>query len=483
MKMKGIKLALSASAAMAPVMPVISSVSTVISAEETDSISDNLFLNFMSSVSPAEGITYKKGVTVINDSVNYDDETEGGTISVETDKLNDLGEGDIFVLTKYNEREGKPFKVVSVETAETGATVKYTEPELSEVVKSYNVVTTSKSQMISRIKNSKTVMEEAIKKMTDAGFSTNFTSMMQASYDEIYGKVFDGVDDVDATDLTAENTYVKEVNARLINAGYKTSATDIISAIENFNSTNTEKAIAKLSVDDIKSVNLVLDTFATVYSGATSAGIKTEAFNTMVSGLTTLKDELSEEHKDDTQSTTNKTDTSQTTTETTKQTTSTTDSTTTQDVQVGDFSGEFIISEMPTKFDETTIKAHSVTTQDGVEAHEYSYYRVVVGADGKETEMMALANNDNVTVLQNYEDGVKVKVSYTVSKCVDGKYDYVITKMEKVDSTVETTESATLTGTNADTNVQNNGIYYTVGLGVAAVGLGAVVIKKKKETK
>lgn len=482
MKMRGIKLALSASAAMAPVMPVISSVSTVISAEETDSISDNLFLNFISSVSPAEGVTYKKGVTVISDSVNYVDETEGGTISVETDKLNDLGEGDIFVLTEYNEGEGKSFKVVSVEKTETGATVKYTEPELSEVVKSYNVVTTSKSQMISRIKNSKTVMEEAIKKMTDAGFSTNFTSMMQTSYDEIYGKVFEGVDDVDATDLTAENTYVKEVNSRLINAGYKTSATDIISTIESFNSTDTEKAIAKLNVDDIKSVNLVLDTFATVYSGATSGGIKTEAFNTMVSGLTTLKDELSEEHKDDAQSSTNKTDTSQTT-ETTDQTTSTTDSTTTQDVQVGDFSGEFIISEMPTKFDETTIKAHSVTAQDGVEAHEYSYYRVVVGADGKETEMMALANNDNVTVLQNYEDGVKVKVSYTVSKCVDGKYDYVITKMEKVNSAAETTETATLTGTNADTNVQNNGIYYAVGLGVAAVGLGAVVVKKKKETK
>lgn len=338
--------------------------------------------------------------------------------------------------------------------------------------------------MISRIKNSKTAMEEAIKKMADAGFSTNFTGMMQSSYNEIYGTVFEGVDSVDETDLTAENKYVKEVNSRLIAAGYKASATDIIETIEKFNSSDVQKAIAKLTVDDIKSVNLVLDTFASVYSGATTdSKTKVEAFDALISGLTTVKDELLNEHKDDSQSTTQKTDASKGTgADTADEKTSTTDSATSQDAQVGDFTGEFIISEMPAKFDETTLKVHSVTSQDGIEAHEYSYYRVVVGADNKETEMMALANNDNVSILQNYEDGTKVKVSYTVSKCIDGKYDYVITKMEKVTpATTSAAEETTLTGTNADTNVQNNGIYYAVGLGVAAVGLGVVVIKKKKE--
>lgn len=46
------------------------------------------------------------------------------------------------------------------------------------------------------------------------------------------------------------------------------------------------------------------------------------------------------------------------------------------------------------------------------------------------------------------------------------------------------TADATKTGENANTGIQNNGIYYAVGLGVAAVGVGALLYaKKKKEEK
>lgn len=489
--MKGIKLVLSASAFVAPVVSVLSTTQTIVSAEENDvTVTGNLFLDFVNSTTTPEGITYRKGVIVL-DEVNYTDETEGQSINVETDKLDSVDEGDVFVIKSYNSGEGKAFKVVEATKGEEGhVVVKYTVPELTEVVKSINVTTTSKSKMITRIKASKTTMESAVKKMTDAGFSTRFTGMMQESYTSVYATIFEGVDEVDEADVDAEDAYIKKVNQRLIEAGYTTSVKNIISTIEKMASDDMSTSISKLSADEMKSVNAVLDAFVDTYSNASASdSTKQEAFETLISGLETVQDELNKAHKNDVQtsgsSAETKTDTT-TNSETNASGGSTTTDTSTQDVKTGDFSGEFVISEMPASFDESTLKVHSVQGETGVDNHEYNYYRVVVGADGKTTEMMALANNDNVEVLKGYTDGAKIKVSYTVSKCTDGAYDYVITKMEKVDTTTGATatdETTTVTGTNADTNVQNNGIYYAVGLGVAAVGLGAVVYKKKKEVK
>ena len=138
----------------------------------------------------------------------------------------------------------------------------------------------------------------------------------------------------------------------------------------------------------------------------------------------------------------------------------------------------------PTVFDSTTLKTHSVSGQeDTAKNHEYQYYEVTLkGEDGQEVKMMALANNDNVDALKNAAVGDTMTVNYTVSKCSDGSYDYVINKMSKKGASA--TADATKTGENANTGIQNNGIYYAVGLGVAAVGVGTLLYaKKKKEEK
>lgn len=495
MKFNSLKALMAVGMVTSPAISTVSTMSNVVLAKEDSSastISNNFFMSFIDSMTTPEGITYKDGVTVIKEKINSLDYGTEHRIILGDERVANLKEGDIFVLENIGDT-GKAFKVVSVSPTKEGDyfegakyEIKYSDPELSEFVKSINISSESNTNMIARIKNSKEKFSSAAKAMKEAGFSSKFIELLQNDYEKAYDELFDGLDSVNSENQSEVDAFVKSVNSKITAAGYNTSVYNIISTIETLSGDEMVQKVKKISSSDVNSVNQVLDSFLEFYqSGAITDIQKAEAYDTFVKSLTEVCKEIANKQPDNSGNNQESTQTPGTSQgESTNKTEESKKDENTATIQTGDFEKDFTLLSAPTVFDSTTLKTHSVSGQeDTAKNHEYQYYEVTLkGEDGQEVKMMALANNDNVDVLKNAAVGDTMTVNYTVSKCSDGSYDYVINKMSKKDAAA--TADATKTGENANTGIQNNGIYYAVGLGVAAVGIGALVYtKKKKEEK
>ena len=495
MKFNSLKALMAVGMVTSPAISAVSTMGNVVLAKEdasTSTLSNNFFMSFIDSMTTPEGITYKDGVTVIKEKINSLDYKAEHRIVLGDERVANLKEGDIFVLEHFGD-SGKAFKVISVSSVNDGDyfegakyEIKYSDPELSEFVKSMNISSESNANMITRIKNSKEKISSAAKAMKEAGFSSKFIELLQNDYEKVYDELFDGMDYVNSEIQSEVDAVIKSVNSKITAAGYNTSVYNIVSTIETLSGDEMAQKIKNISSSDVNSVNQVLDSFLEFYQSGALANIqKAEAYDTFVKSLTEVCKEIANKQANNSENNSGNAQTPGTSQgESTGKTEENKKDENTTDAQTGDFEKDLTLVFVPTVFDSTTLKTHSVSGQeDTAKNHEYQYYEVTLkGEDGQEVKMMVLANNDNVDALKNAVVGDTMTVNYTVSKCSDGSYDYVINKMSKKGATATT--DTTKTGENANTGIQSNGIYYAVGLGVAAVGVGALVYaKKKKEEK
>lgn len=490
MSFNGIKIALAAGMVASPAVSCLTAVNNVALAKEqdgtsTNTLKKNTFLSLVESTTGSSDIIYQDGVIVESQKVTVSLGESEMTVS-KTDKLSKAKDGDVVVLT--NTTQGvQTLKVLSIQD-ENNETFKisYTAPELKEVIKSLKTDASQNSDIINQIKALPNSVEKLMEAYKKAGISSRFISLLQEGFNSTYSDLFSEIDKVDITDKNAVNTYIEQVNSKILDEGYATNAYNIVKIVESMTDETALNNLSNINADDMKSLNKVLDLFMDVYdSDGVTQEDKEKAYNEF---LSSFKDVINNMDKSENNSNQNQTssdgssnDSNQNQTDNSNSAKTDSDS---KETKTGDFSGTFTLTEIPAECSEQYLKIHDVTDEkDASKSHSYNYYRVVAkDSDGNEIAMMALANDDNVEILKNYKDGEKVTVEYTVSECsqADGGYDYVINKMTKADSDEAKTDETT-TGTNADTGLQNNNIYYIVGIGVAAIGIGAIVYNKKKK--
>ena len=484
---KSVKLALAAGMVASPAVSTLASAvnNSIVfakdeSAAQETSLKKNFFLSFIENAVDPEGVTYQDGVIAVKDKVVYEDNSKDSVITISNPSaLVGAKEGDVFILEEY-EPVAKAFKIMSMKNTDNGGI---------EVIKSININTDSTKNIVSRIKSLPKEAKSLEDAMNEVGLSNEFVKAFKDSFDTAYSELFKDVDSVDTNSEEKVAEYVKSVNKRLISDGYSTSVYNIVSIIETLSNDNVIVAMPTLTEDEVKNLNTILTQFIGTYNSIQSdSGSYSHVYDDLMTSFKDKCSEIAANHikditGDNNTGTTAPSDNNNTKAEDKGDNSS---STSTDEVKTGDFSGEFTLTEIPAACNEQYLKTHKVTDEtDSSKNHEYQYYNVVArDSDGKEISMMALANNENVDVLNNYHDGDKVTIDYTVSKCTDGQYDYVINKMTKVGSSdSDATSDATKTGENADTGLRNNNIYYVVGIGVAAVGLGALAYTKKKKQK
>lgn len=461
--LKNLKLFLAGSMAASSGISAASalSYSNIVMAKENDIIitTENYY---------KDGVTYKEGVFLVGKDYefNRDDETKTLTFK-DNEGFDSLTSGSIIVFGKAD-----IFKIDSISRTEGNVVATYTIPNNEEFIKGIDINSSEKTveDYLNELVGMPEKMEDVLDIFENAGISKDFIGIIRDVVDELDKAIdADEVNElIQSGDKAAMEKYLDEINKVLEDEGYDYTIQEILDQVYNLDYKELEEQLKNLSEEDVKEINKYLDTFAEIITDESLT--EDEKMEKILSIMEDIFGNIETPDIDvgggDKEQPSNPSD------ETTG------NNGETSKTEVGDFSGIFTITSIPSTFDGTTLRTHMAFSEE-IGSHSFAYYPITVkDKKGGTFEMMCDTTEENINFLKSYQAGTEVMVYYTVSECTKGDYDYRVTKLEKVNNGTNAE-----TGGQADTGLKNNSIYYALALVAATLGIGYIVISKKKQTK